>query len=80
MSCKNRVSYFVPRGWGYKELDYECGTTGIDGEAVLCDECNAKINAGKMTRPGYCKHGTKLWREDSDGYDVEVFCGACEAE
>jgi hypothetical protein len=79
--CTNRVDYHTVGSNGFSSivLDYKCGTTGIEGEAVMCDECNDKIAKGKMNRPGYCSHGTKLWREDSDGYDVEVSCNACEA-
>lgn len=70
-SCKNRVDYYVPKGYDYKKLDYKCGTTGIDGEAVMCRECLDKIASRKMAKPGYCIHGTKLTEFDCD-------CRLCE--
>ena len=74
--CDNRVEYTVPKGWDYVTLDYRCGSTGIDGEAVLCDKCEAKVSQGRMARPGYCKHGTPLM-DPTDHYDIT--CNACEA-
>lgn len=75
--CDAKVPYIVPKGWDYKTLYYKCGTTGIDGEAVLCAGCENKIAMGKMNRPGYCKHGTPLM-DPTDHYDI--YCPACEAE
>ena len=77
MSCKNKVEKYVPRGWDYKPVMYTCGNTGIYGEAVLCEECEVKVKAGKMNRPGYCKHGTPLM-DPTDHYDIT--CSACEGE
>ena len=69
------MAYTVHKGWDYVTLDYKCGHTGIDGEAVLCEECGAKVRAGKMPRPGYCKHGTPLM-DPTDSYDIT--CQYCE--
>lgn len=74
-SCENRVAYTVPKEWDYVTLDYKCGSTGIDGEAVLCESCADKVAKGRMAKPGYCIHGTPLM-DPTDSYDI--FCEACE--
>ena len=71
MSCGAPVKYTVPSGWGYKELDYKCGNTGLDGEAVLCAVCSKRVAAGEMARPGYCIHGVRITEYDCD-------CVRCE--
>jgi hypothetical protein len=72
--CDNRVPYIVPSGYDYKTLDYKCGSTGIHGEAVMCDECETRISLGRMNRPGHCKHGVAL--STDDGRDIT--CSTCE--
>jgi hypothetical protein len=39
--CKNPVSQYVPSGWDYREVILECGSTGINGERLICDECQS---------------------------------------
>ena len=75
MRCNNKVSQFIPRGYDYKEVEYTCGSTGIYGDAVMCHDCEDKIEAGKMNRPGYCRHGTRLM-DSTDHYDIT--CSRCE--
>lgn len=75
MGCENRVEYYVPKGYDYKALDYKCGSTGIDGQPVMCKICQDKIASGKMSKPGHCKHGTPLM-DDTDSYDIT--CTYCE--
>ena len=73
MSCGAAVGYSVPHGWGTKILQYKCGNTGTDGEAVLCNECASKVSSGVMARPGYCIHGVRITEYDCD-------CARCELE
>lgn len=72
MSCKNRVEYTVPKGYDYVTLDYECGNTGIDGEAVMCSSCSEKVSSGKMARAGYCIHGVRITEFDCDCFKCEM--------
>ena len=44
-SCGKPVTVFVPRGFTYREVQYKCGQTGIDGYPVLCDDCAKEFNA-----------------------------------
>lgn len=37
--CQNKVSIFVERGFGHKEIKLDCTSTGPRGELVLCSEC-----------------------------------------
>lgn len=37
--CENKVSQFVPRGFDYKEVFTPCGSTGIHGQRLLCEQC-----------------------------------------
>jgi hypothetical protein len=40
MSCKNRVEQIVPRGqYGLKTIEMACGSTGLDGSPIYCEEC-----------------------------------------
>lgn len=39
--CDNMVSYYVPKGWDYKEIKTRCGNTAHDGSRAICDECLA---------------------------------------
>jgi len=39
MLCKNIVSYYVPRGYHYKEVTTKCGNTDYYGERAICDDC-----------------------------------------
>ena len=39
--CENKVSYYVPRGYDYKEIFTRCGNTDIYGGRAICDECRA---------------------------------------
>ena len=44
MSCDNQASYFVEKGYDYKEIKTRCGsTTNQRGHVVtvFCDECAA---------------------------------------
>jgi len=46
MPCNNRVNYFVPRGYGYREVAVRCGRTDPHGGRAVCVWCLA--NARKM--------------------------------
>jgi len=39
--CDNLVSYYVPRGYDYREVLTKCGDTDIHGAEALCDDCAA---------------------------------------
>ena len=79
MTCKNTVIQFVERGYGYKEVESRCGTTGVHGQLLICDECMDKLTAqypqGWHTTPGdLCKHRTYV----GDAYGADHLCGECE--
>ena len=42
--CTNKVSQYIPSGYDYREVEFDCGTTGIHGERLLCDECKSNKN------------------------------------
>ena len=46
MPCDNRVNFFVPRGYGYREVAVRCGRTDPHGGRAICDTCRG--NARKM--------------------------------
>jgi len=46
MSCKNKISYHIPKGYDYKEVFVKCGTTDPFGNRAICDECYS--NPAKM--------------------------------
>ena len=39
MSCKNKVSFHVPRGYDYSEIFVRCGNTDPRGGRAICKEC-----------------------------------------
>jgi len=39
MTCKNQVSYYVPRGFDVRETFVKCGNTDPHGERAICDDC-----------------------------------------
>lgn len=39
MRCQNKVMQAVPRGFDYKMVEMQCGSTGIHGNALWCDKC-----------------------------------------
>jgi hypothetical protein len=40
--CDNRVSYYIPRGYDYREFFVKCGNTDPHGGRAVCDDCEAK--------------------------------------
>ena len=73
--CQNKVTQYVPSGYGTKAIEMTCGNTDIHGGTLLCEappgrgphQCDNKSAEG---RPWYiCKHG-----RDVSEYD----CGLCE--
>jgi len=77
--CKNKVSVYVPKGYGYKELQMPCGSTAIDGGINLCDSCIKEARnehpKGWRNVPGdVCKHGTYI----GDAGGPDYLCGKCE--
>ena len=38
--CENTVSYYVPKGYDYKEVFGVCGQTGYDGQRLVCYDCS----------------------------------------
>ena len=41
MSCENKVSYYVPRGYDYREVFVKCGNTNPYGDRAICDKCGS---------------------------------------
>jgi hypothetical protein len=37
--CETMVSYFVPKGWDYKEHQVKCGETDPQGGRAICEKC-----------------------------------------
>jgi hypothetical protein len=77
--CKNMVSQYVPRGFGYKEVKTRCGSTSIHGDELLCDECQEKAEnkypQGWRETPGdTCEHGCFV----GDAGGPDYMCPACE--
>ena len=39
MACQNFETYYIPRGYDYKEVNTRCGNTKTDGSRAICDQC-----------------------------------------
>jgi len=37
--CNNKVSYYVPKGYDYRETTVKCGLTNPYGDRATCDTC-----------------------------------------
>jgi len=37
--CENNVSYYVPKGYDYREVFVKCGRTDHHGERAICQDC-----------------------------------------
>ena len=46
MSCENKVSFYVPRGYDYREVQVKCGNTDPYGDRTICESC--RNNSNKM--------------------------------
>ena len=80
MMCENKVSQYVEHGYGYKEIQLPCGSTGIYGQHLLCYECIKKAEKdhpqGWRDVPGdICEHGTYV----GDAGGPDYICGKCES-
>jgi len=79
MNCKNKVSQWIPEGFGYKEIKSPCGCTDIHGGQLLCNKCMEetykKYPQGWRNAPGdICPHGTYI----GDRGGPDYICGYCE--
>lgn len=77
--CDNKVTQFVPRGYGFKEIESRCGSIGINGNNLMCDEClerySKKYPQGWKEIPGdVCVHGNYVGNDNG----VDYMCGECE--
>lgn len=63
-TCDNTVLQYVPHGWDYKEVKSKCGTTGIHGELLVCDDC--------LPHDAVVIPRSKLWDDygDYEGYKI----------
>lgn len=62
--CRKRVEQHVPRGYSYVTVSMPCGSTGITGEVLLCDDCEMD---GMRDR-------TPVWQmEDAGEADYEPY-------
>jgi hypothetical protein len=43
--CTNLVSYYVPRGFDYREVKIPCGRTDVYGDIAICEQCAADPRA-----------------------------------
>jgi len=39
--CTNKVSQYVLNGFTLKEIQSPCGSTGIEGEWLVCEDCES---------------------------------------
>ena len=63
--CTTKVTQYVPRGYGYKEVTMDCGNTGINGDELRCERC-------ENIKPWYICEGCG---SDISEYDCPRGCG-----
>jgi len=67
MTCDNKVEQQIacgPYGMDSKTIISKCGTTGNDGETLVCDECEKN----GVTRNVYATRPAEF---DADGYEID---------
>ena len=79
--CDNKVSYWVPRGYGHKEVLTRCGGTDVYGQTAICEQCEKDLSMsypqGWRNTPGdLCPHGNYV----GDAGGADYMCGECEGE
>lgn len=37
--CKNKIVQLVPTKFHFKEVEGNCGQTGVNGEPIYCEKC-----------------------------------------
>jgi|TARA_R110002020_G_scaffold389145_1_gene599751 hypothetical protein len=52
--CDNTVSYWVPKGYDYREVEVRCGLTDPHGGRAVCDECAADVNKMREVERDEC--------------------------
>lgn len=77
--CENKVTVYIPKGYGYKEVKMKCGNTGPNGELLMCDVCETRNKKqypqGWKHVPGdICKHGVYV----GNAHGADHMCGGCE--
>ena len=50
MSCENKVSFYVQRGYDYSEVFVKCGNTNPHGTRSTCKECSNDVDKMKSIR------------------------------
>lgn len=70
--CNNEIEFF----YADKMRKGTCGQTSPwDGMPMICGICQDKVDRGKLTQPGYCRHGNRL----HDDHDQDLYCDLCES-
>jgi len=77
--CQNMAVQYIESGFHVKERPINCGRTGVDGNPVFCDDCNAanekKYPQGWRSVPGdTCEHGFHVGDQGGPDY----LCPKCE--
>ena len=66
--CNAVVIQHVPYAFDYKVVESKCGETGVYGQTLQCEKCEAK------GRPwGMCEHGVDI-------SEREMACERCNAK
>jgi hypothetical protein len=70
--CNNKVSYYIPRGYDYREFFVKCGNTDPHGGRAVCNDCEAKygdeIRAEEKPSPQTTGHPDPPDGETGDYY------------
>lgn len=49
--CENTVTYYVPKGYDFREIHGKCGNTGYDGNRLICQGCaEDPVKMGEIER------------------------------
>ena len=68
MQCKNKVSYYLPHGYDYRESLVPCGSTDPHGDRAVCDKCASNPDIMRETQRQEANIKADNWAAASAGY------------
>lgn len=68
MQCKNKVSYYLPHGYDYRESLVPCGNTDPHGDRAVCNKCASNPDIMREIQRQEANIKADNWAAASAGY------------
>lgn len=60
--CGESMTTYIPRGFGYREIEVSCGSTSPDGNPFLCPKCEEEYKDVNWRR--LAEENGEQWDDD----------------